>query len=90
MLFLWLNKSSPEKVLPLIQIWKGFEKMGGAMVILLWPSPPLALSAKNRGIERLLQERYECKYMRRAKGIQYWRSYSGSLAFAFNSISLSM
>jgi hypothetical protein len=32
-------------------------------------SPPLVLSAKNREIERLLQKRYECKYMSRAKEI---------------------
>jgi hypothetical protein len=46
MLFLWLNKSSPEKVLPLaiktvlqmIQMWKKvFRKQGGGAVLLLWP-----------------------------------------------------
>jgi hypothetical protein len=39
----------------MIQIWKKFlEKQGGGAVLLLWPInfPPLALSAKNREIER--------------------------------------
>jgi hypothetical protein len=46
MLFLWLNKSPPEKVLPLavkrvfandFKLEKGFRKQGGGAVLLLWP-----------------------------------------------------
>jgi hypothetical protein len=50
---------------------KVLRKQGGGAVLFfgLLISPPLALSAKNREIERLLQERYECKYMSRAKDI---------------------
>jgi hypothetical protein len=68
MLFLWLNKSPPKKVLPLVvkrvfandsKLEKVFRKQGGGAVLLVWSINfhPLALSAKNREIERFLSSK---------------------------------
>jgi hypothetical protein len=66
MLFLWPNKSSPEKVLPktikmvfanaIVPIWKtkSFRKQGGGEVLLLWPinfSPFGIKRQKRRNLE---------------------------------------
>jgi hypothetical protein len=68
MLFLWLNKSPPEKVLPLV-VKKVFataifvKKFLENRVVVqsfcfgLLISPPLVLSAKNREIERSLSRK---------------------------------
>jgi hypothetical protein len=66
MLFLWLNKSSPEKLLPLAvnRIMQFLlKKFAENMVVVrsfcfgLLISPPLALSAKNREIKRSLSRK---------------------------------